>query len=127
MDLFEIREIRLLELSYSGIEGSDNSLLSLPSNLKILRIHDPGFLNADFSNLAPSASLDLLNLHGLSFNDGYLGDNLRKVYIRTSKLTLASNFRIPCVTEEISLEAKYLIFKVRNLCVICQLILKVCN
>ena len=107
----KLERLDCLNCPIPGIEGSDNSLLSLPSNLKILRIHDPGFLNADFSNLAPSASLDLLNLHGLSFNDGYLGDNLRKVYIRTSKLTLASNFRIPCVTEEISLEAKYLIFK----------------
>ena len=55
----KLERLDCLNCPIPGIEGSDNSLLSLPSNLKILRIHDPGFLNADFSNLAPSASLDL--------------------------------------------------------------------
>lgn len=105
---------KLDKLEYRGcympdLEGSSNTLLKFPTKLKELKIEKAGFEKVDFSNLVLPTGLQILNLRGISFNGGYLSDGLRRVYIRTSKVTLKSNFRIPHTVENILLEANYLI------------------
>ena len=67
------------------LEGSSNTLLKFPTKLKELKIEKAGSEKVDFSNLVLPTGLQILNLRGLSFNDGYLSNGLRRVYIRNFK------------------------------------------
>ena len=92
-------------------EDFDNSLLTFPPNLKELEINVIRFQNVNISSSVFPSTLTRLTLANFSFNYDYLGDNLQYIDVRTSKLIFKSDFRIPQMAKEFSLNASYLTFE----------------
>lgn len=63
----KLENLQCLECRIPSLEGSDNSLLTFPPNLKVLRIQNTGFQNVNFSSLVLPTSLEVLNLRGIFF------------------------------------------------------------
>ena len=76
-----------------------------------------GFENVDFTTAMLPLTLTILHVSGLSFNDGYLGENLRYVNVQGSSLVFSEIHNIPMV-EKFILKADHLTFESLILCII---------
>ena len=92
-------------------EDCHNSSLIFPRNLKQLAIECPGFENVDFTTAMLPLTLTILHVSGLSFNDGYLGENLRYVNVQGSSLVFKKRFIIFPMVEKFILKADHLTFE----------------
>ena len=79
--------------------------------MKELEINVIRFQNVNISSSVFPSTLTRLTLANFSFNYDYLGDNLQYIDVRTSKLIFKSDFRIPQMAKEFSLNASYLTFE----------------
>ena len=107
----ELEKFRCWECFFPDSEDFDNSLLTFPPNLKELEINVIRFQNVNISSSVFPSTLTRLTLANFSFNYDYLGDNLQYIDVRTSKLIFKSDFRIPQMAKEFSLNASYLTFE----------------
>ena len=107
----ELEKFRCWECFFPDSEDFDNSLLTFPPNLKELEINVIRFQNVNISSSVFPSTLTRLTLANFSFNYDYLGDNLQYIDVRTSKLVFKSDFRIPQMAKEFSLNASYLTFE----------------
>ncbi|KAF6065329.1 hypothetical protein FOB64_005076 [Candida albicans] len=107
----ELEKFRCWECFFPDSEDFDNSSLTFPPNLKELEINVIRFQNVNISSSVFPSTLTRLTLANFSFNYDYLGDNLQYIDVRTSKLIFKSDFRIPQMAKEFSLNASYLTFE----------------
>lgn len=107
----EIFEYAVDSFSISGDVDSLN--FTFPSNLKCLSIKYSGSEVVEFSTSVLRTALTHLHVSNLSITDKYLhlNENLQYVHINTSNLAFESSFRIPYMTEKLTLEADYITFE----------------
>ena len=89
----------------------NNSLSIFPPNLMVLQLEICSFENTEFSNWVLPNKLEALRVYDLPFKNGYLGENLKHVFVRAPTLTFANRFRIFPRVEKFIMQPEYLNFE----------------